>query len=537
MITGRQFHVPGHAGLHLFDHALQIAPGDVGHDDDLALHVLAVDEVRPAIIANLGQRRQRQTRSARRGDQRRADRVEVVARGRVIAHHQVKAGLSLHHLGHRQAVEGHLDILGQLFRRKPVLRQRLAPVLDGQERNFGLLFGLDIDRPLDLFHHALDLLRQPAQLGQIVAEYLDGNIGPATRQHVIDTVRDRLADDDLDAGQLGEILAQGAKELLLAARPHLQTDFEFRLVHIERMRIERRASGTPRRGDHFGMRQQHFLDQLPEPGRFRQRGARQRLDANCQRALVEVRQKSLSRHAQRRQRHHQQGRAADGNRFPPGHGSVQHSAIARAQPVHETRFMRRGDFLGGPEEHRSQHRRHRDRHQQRGEQGNDIGQPERHHQAPLDPREKEQRHKNQHDDQRGEDDGTLNFLGRQKYHVHGRFAFPRVLLVVLAQAPDHVLDHDDGIIDQRAQGNGDAAQGHGVDRCAEHLERQDGGHQRQRQRHQGDRRRAHRKQEGEDDGDDKDRPVAQRRHQVGNRDFDKVGLTEQPGFDLHPRRQ
>src|SRR3989338_6749303 len=49
------------SAAHFFDHTLEIAAGNVGHHHYLALHVLAVDEIRPTIIANLGQRRQRQT--------------------------------------------------------------------------------------------------------------------------------------------------------------------------------------------------------------------------------------------------------------------------------------------------------------------------------------------------------------------------------------------------------------------------------------------------------------------------------------------
>ena len=76
---------------------------------------------------------------------------------------------------------------------------------------------------------------------------------------------------------------------------------------------------------------------------------------------------------------------------------------------------------------------------------------------------------------------------------------------VLAQAADDVLDDDDRVVHQRAERDGHAAQGHGVDRRAERLHRQDGRHQRQRDGDQGDRRRARREQEGEDDGDDQHR--------------------------------
>ena len=42
--------------------------------------------------------------------------------------------------------------------------------------------------------------------------------------------------------------------------------------------------------------------------------------------------------------------------------------------------------------------------------------------------------------------------------------------LVLAQSPEHVLDIDDRIVDELADGDGEAAQGHGVDAQAEQME-------------------------------------------------------------------
>jgi hypothetical protein len=216
---------------------------------------------------------------------------------------------------------------------------------------------------------------------------------------------------------------------------------------------------------------------------------------------------------------------------------IEHAPVGGAQPDDKARLAVFANFAGVAEEQRSQHRRNGDRHQQRGEQGNDVGQPERHHQPALDTGEEEQRHEHQHDDQRGEDDRALDFLGREKDHMHRRFALALGFGVVLPQAAHDVLDHDDRVVDQRAECDGDAAQRHGVDCRAERLHRQNGGNQRERQRDQRDRRRAHRDQEGEDDGDDENRPVAQRGHQVGDGGLDEIGLAEQPVLDLHAGRQ
>ena len=51
---------------------------------------------------------------------------------------------------------------------------------------------------------------------------------------------------------------------------------------------------------------------------------------------------------------------------------------------------------------------------------------------------------------------------------------------VLAQPPEDVLHVDDGVVDQRADGDGHAAQGHGVDRRPERLQDQHRRDERQR---------------------------------------------------------
>ena len=108
---------------------------------------------------------------------------------------------------------------------------------------------------------------------------------------------------------------------------------------------------------------------------------------------------------------------------------------------------------------------------------------------------------------------------------------------VLPQTPDDVLHHDDGVVHQGTKGNRHAAQGHGVDGGPERLHRQDGSDQRQGDGHQGDQRGASRQQEGEDDGNNQDGPVAQGDEQVVDRGFDEIRLTEDVALDLHACRQ
>jgi hypothetical protein len=64
----------------------------------------------------------------------------------------------------------------------------------------------------------LRLRGELAQFGEVGAENLHRDVGSRAREHVVDAVRDRLADDDLHAGEPGEVGAQRGEELILAAR-------------------------------------------------------------------------------------------------------------------------------------------------------------------------------------------------------------------------------------------------------------------------------------------------------------------------------
>ena len=252
---------------------------------------------------------------AGRGDERGAHGIEVGFGGRVEAHRQVEGRLALLDATHRHAGEGRLDRFRHLPDRQAMASQRIALEAHGQEGNVGLLLVGDIDRALDVLHNALDGCGQPPQFGQIGAENLDRDIGATARQHVVDAVGDRLADDDLRAGHAGQVGAQCGEEILLAALAHLQGDLHFgaetsMACGSPSARPVRRAVATT-----SGMRQQDLLDHLPEPVGFFQRGARQRGGADRQRALVEVRQEGAAGERQGNQGDEQRGNAHRGHIF------------------------------------------------------------------------------------------------------------------------------------------------------------------------------------------------------------------------------
>ncbi len=72
-----------HGRPDVVDDAAQIAAGDVGGDDDPALHVLAQNHVRPLLAPDVGEQPDRHGGPARRVDRQIGDPVEVGLRARV----------------------------------------------------------------------------------------------------------------------------------------------------------------------------------------------------------------------------------------------------------------------------------------------------------------------------------------------------------------------------------------------------------------------------------------------------------------------
>ena len=103
----------------------------------------------------------------------------------------------------------------------------------------------------------------------------------------------------------------------------------------------------------------------------------------------------------------------------------------------------------------------------------------------------------------------------------------------LAHAPPDVLDVDDRVVDDHADGDHEPREDHRVDRVAAQVEHEHGRHQRQRDRHQADQCGAPLEQEGDQGGHHEQAAEQQREGQVVDRHVDEVGLAEDVGVDRH----
>jgi hypothetical protein len=108
---------------------------------------------------------------------------------------------------------------------------------------------------------------------------------------------------------------------------------------------------------------------------------------------------------------------------------------------------------------------------------------------------------------------------------------------VLLEPAQHVLHPHHRVVHQLADGDGQPAQGHGVDGQAEVAEHQRRDQQGHRDRHEGDERGAGVEQEQEQDHRHQDGAVAQGLLHVGHRVLDEGRLLEQEAGLLDPRRQ
>ena len=98
--------------------------------------------------------------------------------------------------------------------------------------------------------------------------------------------------------------------------------------------------------------------------------------------------------------------------------------------------------------------------------------------------------------------------------------------MVLAQTLIDILHIDDGIVNQRPDGNAHAAEGHRVDFVPHEIEAQHCAQQRQGYGDDGDERGAETAQEQEEDDDDEEGALEERFAYIAYRRLDEIGLAE-----------
>ena len=242
--------------------------------------------------------------------------------------------------------------------------------------------------PGDLCHHLADLLGRRAQLVQIVAEDLDRDVGAGAREHVVDAVGDRLADDDLRCrGRRTARHAAAARNSSLRRSPIFEVGPRFRRLRRPGVLASSARPVTAGGGDHLG-------DATAGSARRFARARRtssSEVPGSVTVLMVSVPSLKSGRKARPRTagaRWRTASNATDGGHHLAEWVSVasQRRRVGRLQP---TRRRRGSPCRGRPRARAglgAQHRRHGDRHQQRGRERDHIGEAQRHAAAAPRPR-------------------------------------------------------------------------------------------------------------------------------------------------------
>ena len=139
------------------------------------------------------------------------------------------------------------------------------------------------------------------------------------------------------------------------------------------------------------------------------------------------------------------------------------------------------------------------REHERGRHGRDDGGGELLVHASFDAGHSEERREDGDDDERGEGDGPADCAGRGQRRLHP------VHIARLGEPVDDVLGDDDGGVVEQAYGDGQAAEGHGVEADVRLAEEDAGEADRQRDGERDDEGRAEVAEEREEDQDDEER--------------------------------
>ena len=171
------------------------------------------------------------------------------------------------------------------------------------------------------------------------------------------------------------------------------------------------------------------------------------------------------------------------------------------------------------------HRRQSDRDDHAGQNGHDVGHAQRREQPPLNARQDKQRHKHQHDDDRGIHDGRAHFERRAGDDLGHRAGDGQG--TVELEPPQNVFYANDSIVHQFANGNRQASQRHRVDGQTKVVKHQGCRQQRDRDGGERNKRGAYIQQEQEQHHRNEDGAVAQGLLHVAHRVLDEVGLLEE----------
>jgi hypothetical protein len=177
---------------------------------------------------------------------------------------KIKSIASFENSGCGDALDSSFEVAGHVFGSDSEPCHRVAVIADREQGNLDLLFNGQINHARDALHAFARALRHGAQCAEMFAKDFHGDVRACAGKHVVDAVRDRLADGDVEAGDHREILAQCGKELRFGAVLHGERNFEFRGLHTLGVLIEFGAAGAAAHGGDFGKTEERLFNDAGE---------------------------------------------------------------------------------------------------------------------------------------------------------------------------------------------------------------------------------------------------------------------------------
>jgi hypothetical protein len=142
-----------------------------------------------------------------RVDRQIAEPAEVRLHRRIELHHQIECRRAIEDPADSGAGKRRLHRLGHFVGTQPVACDRRPIEDEAHHRHVHLLLERHVDRPWHFDHDIAHVFAKSPQGGEVVAEDLHRDVRPRARQHVVDAMRDRLADGHVGAGQRREATA------------------------------------------------------------------------------------------------------------------------------------------------------------------------------------------------------------------------------------------------------------------------------------------------------------------------------------------
>ena len=401
-----------------------------------------------------------------------------------------------------------------------------------------LLFHAHVHQAVDVGDVGLDLVGDLVHTAQIGAEQLDGDVGARAGKHMVDAVTQRLPHGGGDARNGRQTCADVFHKRLARTVEQRKLDINFRAVGGLGVFVQLPAPRAARGAPHFGNLQQLGLDQIAHLMVLVQRDTGLGHDGNRKRTFIEIGQETVSERSVEVAGPQQQHEGGSDYGFLMVERPIQRAGITPGEPTRKPAlFLLLREVFLGTEHIAAEQRRDRHGDEERHQQRYDIGYAQRLEHPAFHARQEKQRDERDDDDECGVEDGGAYFCGSTENHFFNRLPLAPRQLVVLAQPLINVFNVDDGVVNERTDGDAHAAQRHRVDVHAQQVEHDHRAQERERNGQHRNERGAETAQKQEQDNDDEDRAFQQRTPHIVDRSLDKVGLLEDFGIQNDVGRQ